>query len=867
MWGEIMDFNSIKRIVKKEGDEFKSIGTCFFVNGKLALTARHVVMGKEDLFIEYSSDTHINFKSFCDNKYDFAILEIQNPIELSHVYILDTSKIFDGEEWTSFGFPYRKIKGDLLYGRISIAETVSDDLYDIDLKMIPDGGLNDYRGFSGAPVVIDNYVRAMLVRKPDGISLGGVKIKNCISLLERHGIKYLTNHSVWLDKISRNGFDSGGKIFIERNKLLEDIEQFVINGDGLIIGEAGIGKSYTLKSLQDILNKRGIPTIYTAIDSFACASDQEFRDEFNLKVDEDLISKLQRELSRVELINQKSVIIFDSFDSARNDLVKQRFLNLIKKIKEKLGEKVNLIVSCRIHDAKVSPSLQELFPAYYREGKYNNHDIHCRHFAIGELTEIEVLSAIKQLNINSEIYARFSNSFKNILKNPFYLWLLEKCIELAVNPFELGSIDSEIQLLDMFWDKRINSVRKDAIEAILFDITRKMVLDRSLIVNKKEIFQYNIQEEWNLLFTNSIIKYSNKLNSKISFSHNILFDYAVAKVLLTNEIERFISFVEEDTSRVVFLRPSLMYFFNSIWFYEQEEFWNIIFQVMASTKLPTITKFIPIHTVVTLSKSINDLTTLIDRWNNQEPYSSNIIKYILEAIDVFDVLERRIWVELIDQLYDKNEEEFIGLIAYTLRKIVDINQLGDDVHVKEVAGNISRYLYLDFKRNNLLGYGSWKRDIAVRSLIPIICKTFSTNAQESKEIIKGIIDDINISGDNVDLVSSITTNIQFLFVEDYNITEYVYKNVHTALVTSSEITNINTSSIIPLTSNRKQDFNMCKYRLYSIIDKLIEIQYEQGLRLALRTLNIISLQKKPNYKSNSSVSVRVNNRLGFRSIA
>lgn len=859
MRGEIMNVNSIKKVVKKEGDEYELVGTCFFINEKVAITARHVVKDKNNLLIEFNSEIYLCFEAICHDKYDFALLIVNNSVTLNHVYTFDASKIYDGEEWKTFGFPYKKIKGDLLCGIVSIPETISDDLYDIDLKMVPDSGLSDYRGISGSPVIIDDYVKAILVRKPDGISLGGVKIENCIDLLLGYNLKFIRNHSVWLECISHSEFNNDGKLSIERRELLKEIEQFAINGNGLVIGDAGVGKSYIMKRLQNELNQRGIPTIYIAIDNFACASDQEFRDEFNLKAGEELIYKLQRELSRVQLVNQKAVIIFDSFDSARNDVVKQKFLNLIKKLKEKLNGTINIIVSCRIHDARVSPSLQELFPVYLKDE--NNQDIHCRYFTIHELTDLEVKDSVEQLGISKEIYIQFSENLKVMLRNPFNLWLLEKCFEVSKNVSELSSLDSEIQLLDRFWDNRVNGVRKDTIEAILYEITRRMVLDRSLTVSKREIFKIDIQEEWNVLLRNSIIKYSNKLNNKISFSHNILFDYAVAKVLLTDKLENFIHFIEEDTSRVIFLRPSLMYFFNSLWFYEREEFWHITFEVMSSIKLPTITKFIPIHTIIIDSKNIDDLTPLISRWNNSEQYSNKIIKYILEAVDVFRVLDKRIWIDFINILYVKKQDEHVGLIAYNLRKIIDLNQVKDDVTIKRICGNISRYLYLEFKDQDKLKLDNWKRNIAVGSLIPIICKTYSTNKLESEEIIKSIIDAINPSGDNVDLVSAITHNIKSLFTEDYDISEYVYRKIHSAHVTSSETTNINASNILPLTSNRRQDFDMCKFNLYSDISKIIGIKYEQGLRLALRTLNSLVLQHRTNYKTKSNICVNINNRL------
>ena len=60
---------------------------------------------------------------------------------------------------------------------------------------------------------------------------------------------------------------------------------------------------------------------------------------------------------------------------------------------------------------------------------------------------------------------------------------------------------------------------------------------------------------------------------RISFSHNILFDYAVARLLLDEE--SFQPFINEDASRSIFFRPSLSFFFHHLWLTDRNLFWTV----------------------------------------------------------------------------------------------------------------------------------------------------------------------------------------------------------------------------------------------------------------------------------------------------
>ena len=827
-----MNYEVVKKVVKRNKDEYDFVGTCFFVDKKIACTAKHVINKPGELYIEYSLNKHVKFEIDADSVHDIALLLVEEEIECEEYFILDITKSLQGEAWATYGYPNTKLEGESIAGYVSIPNTSVGELYDIDLRMKDNPDLRNYSGLSGSPVLIDGSVKAILVWKPDGNSFGGVKISNFKGLLEKRSIKYKEKYSSWINKVANIGLENDEKFIIERNKLMSNLEEFALGGHGLIIGNPGSGKTYSLKQLHNILNRRGITSLYIAIDNFTSVSNHEFEEEFFLKTGDNLISKLEQELNRIQNNNSKGVIIFDSFDSARDESVKHKFLILMKKMKNTIGDKVNIIASCRSYDARISTGLQEIFPT---SAHANN--IHCRHFLIDELEETEVISALDKLGVDATHYRTFSKEFMALLRNPFNLWLFEQCGENTKLINEMGKLNSEIQLLDLFWDKRISGSDMEISEKILHKITNLMLNNRSLSIKKRDVFKSEYQKAWNRLLSNGIISYSDSMKSKVSFSHNILFDYAVAKLVLIDQLEEFTSFIEDDTSRLIFMRPSLMYFLSYIWVNERSFFWKITFDVMSSDRLPTVTKFIIVNTIVTHAKEVQDLEILLIKSENRD--KNCLIQYILQAVSIFKVIEEPIWLDFICELYKTIEDDLLGVLSFSLLEITTTAVNNSKIYTIDRCGLVSRDIYARYNKDMVSDL--WIRNVIRRAIIPNICRTFSSNLEASTSIIKEIIDDINESGDNIDLIDTICREIIHLFKQNFEIADYIYLKVTSGNVTNKEITRLGGSSVLNLTSNRQQDFNMCKYSLYSSINEIIEIDKFKGIKICVRTLNSIAL--------------------------
>ena len=166
----------------------------------------------------------------------------------------------------------------------------------------------------------------------------------------------------WLKKSNQymgGGTDQKSTIKINREKLLKDLQNFASQGNGVIIGSPGVGKTYLLKELRQRLKSAEIPHLFLPIDQLGDGTNEDLQSE--LSYQGDLIEKLKS----VPVSDERATLLFDAFDAARNEKTRKRFLRLIRRGIHEL-DKWNVVVTVRTYDAKKSLELLDLFGNPYK---------------------------------------------------------------------------------------------------------------------------------------------------------------------------------------------------------------------------------------------------------------------------------------------------------------------------------------------------------------------------------------------------------------------------------------------------------------------------------------------------------------------
>ncbi len=625
---------------------------------------------------------------------------------------------------------------------------------------------------------------------------------------------------------------------IERKQLLNDLQDFASQGDGVIIGSPGVGKTYVLKKLRQRLKAAGIPHLLLRIDQLGDGTAETLRQE--LSYEDDLIEKLKS----IPVSGKNAILLFDAFDAARDEQTRKRFLNLIRRAIRKLV-KWNVIVTVRAYDAMKSRELLDLFGSP-DDTQYQSKDILCRHFTIPPFNEDEILQAFEQIGCPKSIYDDGSPDFKNILANPFNLWLLEKILKTSQQLPDFSQIRSEVQLLGLFWQRRIENENS---EHVLRRISHRMVKERSLTIKVDDIYddvdldKPVRKKAWDKLQSDEILAKVSSTGQRIAFSHNILFDYAISVLLIEDEPKRLESFISKDPSRPLFLRPSLTYFFTCLWHYDDStSFWKTFWHIFPSDQsvhLRLVARLIPTSVIANEAHKINQLKPLLEELRRAEKkeIANEAVTRLLQALQTLQIKRDTLWINFFNQVSRHLHEDFAWDLANLTSAILERTSESENSEVMNACGQIGRRLLKWVWQKREVGKSTWYDRFGGRWAVPLVAKTYHTNPEKSRMLLEKILGLPQEDNFPITFLSWLTEHVDKIWEHDPEFVTLIYRTVFHHNESSDAKTSLS-SGVLAMTSTRRQDYSMCRYRLIKHFPGFLQAAPLSAAQSVIRSLNV-----------------------------
>ena len=639
---------------------------------------------------------------------------------------------------------------------------------------------------------------------------------------------------------------------INREKLLNDLQDFASQGNGVIIGSPGVGKTYLLKELCQYLKSDRIPHLLLRIDQLGDGTDEDLQRELLLDDDDDLVEKLKS----VPVSDERATLLFDAFDAARNEQTRKRFLSLIQRAIHELTGQWNILVTVRTYDAKKSQELLDMFGNPYDndQTQYHSKEILCRHFTIPPLNEDEIRQAFDQIPHLESIYESGSQDFKSLLANPFNLWLLEQILTTSQDVLDFSQIYSEVQLLDLFWQRRIKGVNNEnARHFLLTEVTRRMVEERSLTVRRNNVYrdlrlsETARQMAWNNLLSDEILA---KVSSeqRIAFSHNILFDYAVSILLIEDDPKKLKEFVDKDPSRPLFLRPSLTYFFTRLWYDDDapETFWRAFWYVLPndqSVHLRLFARLIPTSVIANEARDIAQLTPLLEKLQNGEDIANDAMMRLLQSFRALRIERDALWIDFFSQVSVHWHADFAGDLSTLTSEILERAIETKNTAIIDTCGRVGRRLFEWAWEKRKANGDDWYNRLGSTRAVPLIAKTYGTNIDESRHLLKKVLELTQEDNFPISFLTWLTEHVDKIWIHDPDFVALIYHTVFTHDETSDERTSLSSGPILPLTSTRQQDYSSCQYRLVRHFPNFLQAKPLVATRTAIRSLNFFIIKE------------------------
>ena len=586
-------------------------------------------------------------------------------------------------------------------------------------------------------------------------------------------------------------------------------------GPVLVVGEPGAGKSGVLYSLFEMLREEGREVIVLAAQQLPVESSGGIRDE--LRLDHEVVDVLANWSA-----TRPAFLLVDALDAVRTEASGAALRTLIREVSEGAKE-WNVVVSIREYDARYSPDLPVIFRGTPPDGSIppivGTPFSRMRHLVVGRLTDDE-LRQVGELGAPelTRLIESAPATVSELLRNPFNLRLAADLLDNGTDPQAIRDVGSQLELLDLYWQERVlrrghrseASSREVVLRRAVDVMARNRVLnvDRDLVETEvaagppiRDLLSEQVIVEWQL---------------RLAFAHHVLFDYAVARLLLRRDTHRLVEFLSADRPFVLLGRPSLVMHFHYLWARDQwggahDEFWETVLAVCASAGIPDIGKLIgpavAAENGVTIEEFQPLLTALTDPDESVRTSADKALGYCIRAL----LAERG------------SQPEAFGLLCDLTERLSDTATAGSVYPASWILLDLADHDQLSAAQGHQLGTASrrvlafaWtqrQRDPRfVAQAIRFVCRTFGTDVGASAALLRRAIEPDHLALHGSEELNELADAVASLTPHSPRLVRDIYRAAFGYTETSDATTPIR-RGVLSLTSNRRQDYQSALYQL------------------------------------------------------
>jgi hypothetical protein len=381
----------------------------------------------------------------------------------------------------------------------------------------------------------------------------------------------------------------------------------------VVVGEPGAGKSGALHDLVEALRSENKDVVFLAVDRLQARSLGELRQDLGLQ--HDLLEVLRNWPGE-----GPGYVVVDALDAARSEASALTFYDLLAGLLRQ-PMRWRVVASIRKFDLRHNTKLQHLFagraPTKYQAPEFHN----LCHLNVPLLDDVEEWKQIQQQAPElAALFVEAGESLRSLLRVPFNVRLAGELLGSGVSIDSLTPIETQIGLLDRYWHERVVRAdhKGDAREVVLTRAVEAMIRARSLRAERREVAAESaLSDPLDDVLSSQILSEWEPSpgtpadRSVLTFSHHMLFDYSVARLLLRGTPRTLIERLEQDADVVMAIRPSIVMHFQHEWLRDKGLFWEAVFRVIASEKIPEIGKLIGPAVAAESTKAIEDFTPLV----------------------------------------------------------------------------------------------------------------------------------------------------------------------------------------------------------------------------------------------------------------
>lgn len=684
---------------------------------------------------------------------------------------------------------------------------------------------------SALQVLRQSFLRLMTARRGvdatelrAGLVTLGVKLRAAPSYLQdiRSLEAYSDRIRAHLENYEKTAVDQF-EAKIER-RCTDAVLKAAEDGSLLLVGEPGAGKSAVVSAAAARLRAAGRTVIELAVDRLPVSSLDGLRAELELT---NPITGILRNWPG----DEPAFLFIDALDATRGGQSEAVFRSLITEVLDLPNKRWRVVASIRSFDLRMGERFKELF-----RGKPPNSDFSetafgsIRHINVTHWTADELRQIEEQIPPIKTAFERGGSRLRALAAVPFNTRLLADLLSSGVSADAFGDVTTQVELLGFYWSKRVVA-HGPAAELCLRRAVTRMVAIRGLRADRLDIAEVSPSGLDALLSESVLVTLAG--DRYVAFRHHILFDYAASRVYLdATNIEHTAQLLRSESALGLMLGPALVFALQNVWSANASKrtaFWNAVVRLVSDADCDPIIRSVAARTGCELPGITDDFEGLFIQLRNpnQSAAASRTITHLVGSLSVR--AEDRVsfpvpaWCKFAELL-----SQFVGQTAWSLRTLLFL-LIGK-------AATAPDHTSLGLAARRLLQFGltDERGTPLVVAAIGFVGDTYSTNIEESKALLQGLFDARRFEKHGHEDVPWLTRKVAQIAEYDPGFVVTIYANVFAVTITDTDETSLGQSRILPLISNRRQDYEMAQWSLAEYFPTFLE-RYPRAATVALIT--------------------------------
>ena len=596
----------------------------------------------------------------------------------------------------------------------------------------------------------------------------------------------------------------------------------VDTGSLIVIGEPGAGKTGALIALAQARRAAGDTVVFLSVDRFPGVAIAA-----NLQSELGLAHPLTEVLAAASGSGRKLLII-DALDAARGGPAEGVFAQLI----EVLGASApdwTVIASIRTFDLRNGRRFRDALPGTSPDPAYAETGLgNVRHFQVPRLADEDLDAAGVAAADLGALLAAAPDKLRDLLRNVFNLSLAAQLLADGASPDSIRTVATQSDLIDAYEDRRLvgTPVHRAAAATVGAMVQRRRLTVRKVVVEHDQldtVIQTGVLAEFGDL---------------LSFAHHVLFDHVAGRFFLEwDDPARLIPQLGGDSSIALMLAPALRFAIERLWRRDADgkaRVWRLVADIYADPAVDPVLANVALRTAIErvgTQADIAGLVALVAARPNDEALAtmlSRLARFVGLAVNAVGTIvpgEALAWAMVADAAIRAGSRDLSDATRFLLHTLFDKADLAEP-ELLDVFNRAARAL-LSF---------AWAADppmqLTATNAIRFVGRSFAADAAASRALLDRMLRDPHFSTHADKEATWLSEQIMPIARADTDFAIEIYRVLYSRDITdnSTSFMGGQASRIMPLSSNRSQDYRHCRYNLGRRVTRLLELSVPLGTR-------------------------------------